>query len=207
MGPTSTSANSSGPSGSSAFSSPFAFFERLAREASGRLQPPGWLVEEVQHRGVLLLNHVLQQEPEALARLARQKGRVVKAQWRSFHAQLIVTPAGLLDLAPPGGLADLTLSVAEESPFGLARAAVRGEKPAVRIEGDVQLAAEINWLADNVRWDIEDDLARVIGEMPAHQVARVARTAVDALKRFVAARGQAGGVGASPPAAASYGER
>jgi ubiquinone biosynthesis protein UbiJ len=55
----------------------------------------------------------------------------------------------------------------------------------VRIEGDVQLAADINWLVDNLRWDVEDDLARVIGDGPAHTVGNVARSAAAALKGFV----------------------
>jgi hypothetical protein len=33
----------------------------------------------------------------------------------------------------------------------------------VRIDGDVQFAGDIQWLADNLRWDIEDDLARLVG--------------------------------------------
>jgi len=40
----------------------------------------------------------------------------------------------------------VTLTVIEESPWALAQAALRGEKPAVRIAGDVQLAAEVQWL-------------------------------------------------------------
>ncbi len=35
------------------------------------VQPPAWLVQEVQNRIILSLNHVLQQEPQAMERLAR----------------------------------------------------------------------------------------------------------------------------------------
>lgn len=38
------------------------------------------------------------------------------------------------------------------------------DKPAVSIEGDVQLAAEVAWLVDNLRWDVEEDLSRLIGD-------------------------------------------
>ena len=38
------------------------------------VQPPAWLVQEVQNRIVLSLNHVLQQEPQAMERLAKQSG-------------------------------------------------------------------------------------------------------------------------------------
>jgi ubiquinone biosynthesis protein UbiJ len=71
---------------------------------------------------------------------------------------------------------------------GLARAALGGGKPAVRIEGDVQLAAEVNWLVDHLRWDVEDDLARLIGGVPAHTLAAGARRVAETLRRFVGER-------------------
>jgi ubiquinone biosynthesis protein UbiJ len=165
--------------------SPFSFLDDLAKRVGGRLQPPDWAVHEIQHRTVLFLNHVLQQEPEAQQRLLRQQGRVVQFEWLFVKMKLVATPAGLLDLAPEGAVSELTLAVTEESPFGLARAAFRGEKPAVRIEGDVQLAAEVNWLVDHVRWDVEDDLARAIGDVPAHTLATGVRRVVEALRQFV----------------------
>jgi len=175
-------------------SSPFSFLDDLAHRVGSRLQPPDWAVHEIQHRAVLFINHVLQQEPEAQQRLARQQGRVVRFEWRFVTMQVVATPAGLLDLAPEGAAAELTLTVTEASPFGLARAAFRGEKPAVRIEGDVQLAAEVNWVVDHVRWDVEDDLARAIGDVPAHTLATGARRVAGALRQFVGERtGRAGG--------------
>ncbi len=159
----------------------------MERIAAGP-QPPAWLVHEVQHRAVLFLNHVLMQESEAMDRLARQSGRTARVQWRNFFVTLRVTPAGLLDLAPEGAVPDLRLEVSEGSPLSLARSAIAGERPTIRIEGDVQLAAEINWVVDNVRWDVEDDLARVIGDAPAHAIASVAGRVAEALRRFAGAR-------------------
>jgi ubiquinone biosynthesis protein UbiJ len=100
---------------------------------------------------------------------------------------LIATPAGLLDRAPAEAKPDLTLAVTEESPLALAQAMLRGDKPAVRIEGDVQLAAEVNWLVDHVRWDLEEDLSRVIGDAPAHALGQGARSMASALRQFLGA--------------------
>jgi ubiquinone biosynthesis protein UbiJ len=155
------------------------FAERAARQAGPMLEP---VAQELRRRLVLLLNHVLLQEPEACARLARQKGRVVEVAWRDWRLALVATPAGLLDLAGPGAPADLTLTLTDESPWALAQSALQGEKPAVRISGDVMLAAEVNWLADHVRWDLEDDLARLVGDAPAHVIAAGARQAAQALR-------------------------
>jgi len=164
--------------------SPFPFLDTLLERVRSGLQPPAWMVEEIQRRLVLMLNHVLMQEPDAQARLTRQVGRVVEARWRVFVVRLVVTRAGLWDLAPMAATADLMFTLTEESPWGLAQAALRGDKPPVRIAGDVQFAAEINWLVDHVRWDIEEDLSRVIGDAPAHAMGEAARRMGQALRQF-----------------------
>ncbi|MEJ7929158.1 hypothetical protein WG922_04145 [Ramlibacter sp. AN1015] len=177
--------------------SPFPFLDGLANRLGEMFQPPDWAVRETQRRVVLLLNHVLQQEPEAQSRLARHKGRVLEAHWRQFHMRLVATPAGLLDLAEGAVVPDLSLTVAEESPFALAQATLRGDKPSVRIAGDVQFAAEVNWLVDHVRWDLEEDLARLLGDAPAYAVSQGVRGMADALRRFT---GRAVGQPPAPPA-------
>ena len=143
-------------------------------------------LRELRHRLVMLLNHVLGQEPEAMARLKRQKGRVLEITWQDLGLRLAVTPAGLVDQAPAGARADLTLALTQDSPLELARTALRGDKPEVRIAGDVQLAAEVNWLADHLRWDLEEDLARLLGDAPAHALAAGMRQAASAIKTFAA---------------------
>ncbi|MBL0426349.1 hypothetical protein [Ramlibacter alkalitolerans] len=175
--------------------SPASFLDQLFDRAGKLLQPPPWMVQETQRRLVLTLNHVLQQEPEAQARLKRQAGRLVEAHWRGFSVRLQATPAGLLDLGPITQNPDLTLTLTDESPFSIAQSALRGEKPAVRIAGDVQLAAEVQWLVDHVRWDLEEDLARIVGDAPAHAVATVARRMVEAVRGFV---GRGGAAAAAP---------
>jgi ubiquinone biosynthesis protein UbiJ len=159
------------------------FFQNLPLPS---FHPPLWAVEEMQRRIVSILNHILAHESEATSRLARKKTCVVLIQWRSFTIRLLATPAGLLDLAPVQLKPDLILSISEESAAGLAQTLLRGDRPAVRIEGDVQLAAELNWLVDHVRWDIEEDLAKVLGDAAAHSLGQATRALTAALRRFAA---------------------
>ncbi len=166
--------------------SPFSFLDGIVGKFAEKFPPPAWLVDETQHRVVLFLNHVLMQESEAQDRLARIQGSVVTVQWRQVVMRLVATPAGLLDIASHDVPSDLTLTFSQESPFEIAQSALRGDKPEIRIEGDVKLAGEVNWLVDNIRWDVEEDLSRVIGDAPAHTLAGIARKASDALRKFVA---------------------
>jgi len=171
--------------------SPFSFLNGLVERAVQVVQPPSWLVHETQHRAVLFLNHVLMQEREAMERLVRQKGRVARVQWRNFNMALVVTPAGLLNLAAEGAQPDLQLEVLDTNPLALAQTAISGGKPNLRIEGDVQLAADINWLVDNVKWDLEEDMARIMGDVPAHTLANLGRTVAGAVRQFVGGRAPA----------------
>ena len=169
---------------SSPFTFPMHLFSELVSKLSG-LQPPAWAIDEIQHRLVLLLNHVLMQEPEATARLSRLKGRVVRVQWRTLSMTLVATPAGLLGLAASHKAADLSLLVADDSPASLVQTVLAGGKPPIKIEGDVQIAAEVNWLVDHVRWDIQEDLSRILGDAPAHAFVSVLKQVVAGLKSFL----------------------
>ena len=77
--------SSSGPGPSGA--SPLNFLQSLL----GSIRPPDWVVDELQNRLVLFLNHVLMQEPAAQDRLRRQKGKPVRVQWGDFHLTLAPT--------------------------------------------------------------------------------------------------------------------
>jgi ubiquinone biosynthesis protein UbiJ len=77
--------------------------------------------------------------------------------------------------------------------------AAAGGRPPMEIQGDAALAAEVGWLAEHLRWDIEDDLARIVGNAPAHQLARMMRWVVEGARRLGAgsadlARGTAAGL-------------
>ncbi len=166
-----------GPSGAS----PLNFLQSLL----GSIRPPEWVVDELQNRLVLFLNHVLMQESAAQDRLRRQKGKPVRVQWGDFHLTLAPTAAGLLERCAPGAKPELSVTLTQTSPLELAQSVLAGQKPGVDIQGDVQLAAEVAWLVDNVRWDVEEDLSRVVGDATANTIARFARSASQAIKSFV----------------------
>ncbi|WP_460563463.1 ubiquinone biosynthesis accessory factor UbiJ [Hydrogenophaga aquatica] len=167
---------------------PFLFPSPEALESILRAvpQPPAWLQSELRNRVILLLNHVLMQEPQAMARLKRQQGKTVQVSWGRISLPLQASPAGLLALAPDTSTPDLTLGVTEDTPFSLAQKVLAGDKPDVDIQGDVQLAAEVAWLVDNVRWDIEEDLSRLIGDAAAHGLVGALRRLGFGLKGFAA---------------------
>jgi len=151
-------------------------------------EPAQWLRQQWQQRLVLFVNHVLMQHPAAMLRLKRHTGRVMALRWRGLALRWQVTPAGLLEGADPQAAPDLRLLVIDRSPLALARHALLQERPRIRISGDAHLASDMGWLLEHVRWDVEDDLARLLGDAPAHALAGMARRVAEALRQFVRTR-------------------
>jgi ubiquinone biosynthesis protein UbiJ len=149
------------------------------------LQPPAVLIEEVQDRLLLLVNHVLMQEPAAIARLIRQQNRTLQISWRQLQLSCRITPAGLFERTVVQNSPHLSLHISQESPWAIFQGLAQGDKPTMQVQGDVMLAADINWLVDHVRWDIEEDLSRVLGDAMAHQSVAMAKRIITALKGFL----------------------
>jgi ubiquinone biosynthesis protein UbiJ len=150
-------------------------------------------------RLTLVLNHVLAAEPVAVARLKPHAGRCIGLQMSQWPALLppppaivfSITRAGLLEWVEQPGAAvpDLHVSVAAGNPAAVALGLLAGARPPVAIQGDAALAADVNWLADNLRWDVAADLERLFGPAVAHQLAGFGRTLADGLRRLVQAGG------------------
>jgi ubiquinone biosynthesis protein UbiJ len=85
----------------------------------------------------------------------------------------------------------LSLHISQESPWAIVQGLAQGDKPTMQVQGDVMLAADINWLVDHVRWDIEEDLSRVLGDAMAHQCVAMAQRVFTALKGYLPATASA----------------
>ena len=72
------------------------------------------------------------------------------------------------------------------NPALLAARALAGEPAAVQIEGDAQLASDVNWLIQNLRWDMAADLERFFGPLVAQQLAQLGRSAASGLRAALA---------------------
>lgn len=163
---------------------PWAVLDGL-QQAASRFKPPQWLEQEVHNRVVLLVNHVLQAEPEAIQRLARHSHKTIRLQLKPIEVCLRITPVGLLECVADVGTPDLSLELKSERWSEVAKSVTGGEQPDVHLYGDVMLAAEIGWLREHLRWDIEEDLARVLGDAPAAVITDTLRRAVEGARAFV----------------------
>jgi ubiquinone biosynthesis accessory factor UbiJ len=156
-------------------------------------------------RLILLANHVLSSEPVAVQKLQPFTGRNITikvtstasqtpflrtlAAWLPERVQLQITPAGLLELvegldASPDSPQGLSISVDVPPPWSALQLLVKRERPPVTIEGDAALAEAASWLLKNLRWDLEDDLARWLGTTPSQVLSGLGSQVKQAFARW-----------------------
>lgn len=123
---------------------------------------------------VAAINHVLHQEGWPLERLRPFAGRTLLFRVPPLDVALMVSAAGDLSAAAPDAPPDATFRL---SPPLLLRIAAGDEaaRQEVQVEGDSGLAQTVLALARNLRWDVEDDLSRVVGDVPARRLAQAGR--------------------------------
>ena len=129
------------------------------------------------------LNHVLRQQAWARDRLRAHAGRTVRMTVLTplgpVSSEARIVEEGTLELtrvAAPS--VTLTLKPSIDAIFGALSQGPRGLAGHLAVEGDVMLAAAIGEIAQQLRWDVEEDLSRVVGDQTAHRLGRVARGGV-----------------------------
>lgn len=141
------------------------------------------------------LNHLLESESWARERLAPFAGEGLELRAPPLPTlRFTVATDGRLVAGQPEAAPEPTPSlVITAGPDALA-AALKGEEHllrAVEVAGNARLASEVMFLFRHLRWDLEEDIAKVFGDVAAHRLAGLARGVVawhaDAARRVAEA--------------------
>lgn len=160
------------------------------------------LAPALAERLTLVINHVLSGEAVATERLRPHAGRTMSLALNDWPRLLPsppalawrVTPAGLLEWCGLEGAPepDLAVQLDAGNPALVMARALGGTPPPVQIDGDAQLAGDVNWLLLNLRWDVEADLERLFGPVVAHQLYKLGSAVAAALRMALKTAAQLG---------------
>ncbi len=119
------------------------------------------------------LNRLLQAEPWARERLAPFAGMTVELRAPPLPSlRLVILPGGTLEAG--GGDPALTVTVRPDALPALMQSQEHFLR-SVDVAGDQRLAAEVMILLRHLRWDAEEDLSRLVGDVAAHRLMDLAR--------------------------------
>ena len=128
------------------------------------------------------VNHVLGQADWARERLTGFAGRSARVTMPPFDAFIVVLDNGYIsspnkaastDSEQP---ADVTINLPASAPL-LFLQGLPTLMRAVKLSGSVDFAETLSFVIRNIKWDVEEDLSKVVGDIAAHRL-------VDGAKRF-----------------------
>lgn len=117
------------------------------------------------------LNHLLHQNSWALESLHPYAGKTIRISIPPLQSTLTIDASGTCTTATKEAAIDaeirlstgaaLRMLVQPEAAMGLAT-----------LDGDMAFASTFGKVLQNLRWDAEEDLSRIVGDIPAHQLAQ-----------------------------------
>ena len=115
-------------------------------------------------------NHLLAQAPWARERLRPYAGRTARFTLPPLAGAFGIDPEGHV-AAPPASceVADVTIHLPAAAPL-LALQGLDVLMRGVRLEGAVDFAESLGFVLKHLRWDAEEDLSRVVGDIAAHRI-------------------------------------
>lgn len=128
-----------------------------------------------------LLQHLIAQNSWTNAMLQPFAAKSVQFNVGFMSTGLVILENGGLAIAGETNIPDATVNI---PPSLLLRLIAKDEaaKLQVSIEGDTHLAAELAKVFANMHWDYEDDLSKLVGDIPANKIGNFARDATSSVK-------------------------
>lgn len=121
------------------------------------------------------VNHLLRGASWAREALSPHAGKTARFEMLPLAVSLMVLESGEVDVPTAPAVPSVTIRL---TPGLLLRLAARDDNAwrDVEVIGDTDFASTIHKLVRNLRWDIEEDLSRVFGDVGAHRMAETGRS-------------------------------
>lgn len=128
-----------------------------------------------------VIQHLLAQNAWAASLLKPFASQSVQLNFVLLKTTLVILENGSLAIAGETNIPDATITI---PPSLLLRLMTKDEsaRMQIKIYGDTHLATALAKVLSHVRWDYEDDLSKVIGDVPANKVGTFARETASTIK-------------------------
>mgnify|MGYP006084378731 FL=1 len=127
----------------------------------------------------IILDHLLSQNDWMQSKLVDHKNKIIVIEISDLKLILKVGENGLLHSLSEAEKFDCIIKLTVNS---LISQLINNNNSNISIEGDIELANQVAQVLKKIEWDIEEDLSKYIGDIPAIQTTKI-------LKKVVA-RGQ-----------------
>ena len=129
-----------------------------------------------------LLEHLISQNQWARQALLPFAGKTVRVNLSPASASLTILEDGGLAMAGETTQSDATISLSPSLALRLL-AKDSAAKTQIKIEGDTELATALAKVLQGMKWDYEEDLSRVFGDISATKISEFGKHVMDTAKK------------------------
>ncbi len=115
------------------------------------------------------LNHLLKQEGWARAKLLPHAGKVARFEIGPLTVTMLVEADGMATAATAAEIPTVTIRIRTADLPLIVQDRDRAFSY-VKIDGDAEFANAISQLSQSLRWDVGDDLGKVVGDIAANRI-------------------------------------
>lgn len=119
------------------------------------------------------INHLLRSASWARERLIPFAGKTAHFVLAPFAVTLTIRDSGEVEDSATANLPNASFTLTPSVALRLL-ASDKNAWQEVQMSGDTELAREVLFVAQNLRWDAEEDLSRVFGDILAHRMVQTA---------------------------------
>lgn len=117
------------------------------------------------------LNHLLAQAEWARRQLQTFAGRQARFDMPPWQLAFSVNAEGLFEPVGEGEI-DVTVALPAETPL-LALQGIERAMAGAHVTGNAEFATALSFVLKNLRWDAEEDLSKLVGDIAAHRIVGV----------------------------------
>ena len=125
------------------------------------------------------LQHLTNQNNWSREYLLPFAGKVVQFDIAFIKTNLLILEDGSMSIAGETAAQSIGLGANIHAPPSLVLRMLAGDESAktqIKIDGDTHLAAELGKVLQHMRWDVEEDLSKIVGDIAANKTASAAKS-------------------------------
>ena len=116
------------------------------------------------------LNHLIEQERWAHNLLLPRTGQSISITLPIGGFQIAIQEGMFVNATDTTKTSSVSLSISQEAIWSFLKEGKSGAMKFVKISGDIDFAADLNRLAADLKWEVEEDLSQFLGDAPARRV-------------------------------------
>ena len=130
----------------------------------------------------IILNHLLSQNDWMQSKLVNHKDKIVVIEISGFKLVLRVDENGLLQSINNSENFDCFIKLTAND---FINQLINNNNGNISIKGDLELANQVSQVLKKIEWDVEEDLSRYIGDIPAIQTTKILKQVITSSQKNI----------------------